>query len=81
LSFDTLECILGKLKAKKEAAAHAFNKTDVEEYDDKSDEIVIVTDADNDDSAVDELEAASVVVSFNLFGQNNHSDFGTGFSC
>ena len=40
-------CILGKLKAKKEAAAPAFNKTDVEEYDNNSDEIVIVTDSDN----------------------------------
>jgi hypothetical protein len=57
----------------KEAAAPTFKKTDVEEYD-NSDEIVIVTDSD-DDSAVEEPEAASVVVSFNWFGQNNHLDF------
>ena len=62
------------MTAKKEVAAPAFKKTDVEEYD-NSDGIVIVTDSDNDDSAVEEPETALVVVSFNLFGQNNHSDF------
>ena len=66
---DPLGCILGKLKAKKAAAALAFKKADVEEYD-NSDEIVIVTDSDNDESAVE--DTASVVVSYNWFGQNNH---------
>ena len=67
-----MDCILGKLKAKK-AVAPAFKKTAVDEYD-NSDEIVIVTDSDADESAVEEPETASVVVSFNWFGQYNHSD-------
>jgi len=52
----------GKLIAQKKVALPAFKKTDAKDYD-SSDEIVIVTDSDNDDPAEDQLEAASVAVS------------------
>ena len=56
---------LGKLNAKKPVVTPEFKKGNAKEYD-SSDEVVIVTDSDNDVSAEDEQpEAASVVVSFN----------------
>merc|ERR1719341_1659692 len=54
---------VGKLNAKKQVVPPEFKKADAKEYD-SSDEVVIVTDSDNDVSAEDEQpEAASVVVS------------------